>query len=229
MFVTVENLTKRYPGTDALNGVSFSVEKGRVVGVLGENGAGKSTLFKCMATVARPTKGTITIGGMKTGLETRKITAFLPEINPFYEWMKVMEQMEFLSVFYEGWDLDKTRDLLKFLDLPEDKKIGTLSRGQQAKLKTAFAFSWPAELVLMDEPLGGIDPPARKKIVRALFQEFRAGEQTILMSTHIVDEVEEFIEEVVFLKKGEVALTGEADRIREERGVSLEGLFEEVA
>ncbi|MBT4483224.1 MAG: hypothetical protein HOC71_06055 [Candidatus Latescibacteria bacterium] len=92
-----------------------------------------------------------------------------------------------------------------------------------------FAFSWPATLVLMDEPLGGIDPPARKKIVSTLFSEFRFGEQTILMSTHIVNEVEEFIEDVIYLKKGEIVLSGEADRLREERGASLEGIFEQVA
>ncbi|MFC1528785.1 ABC transporter ATP-binding protein [Candidatus Latescibacterota bacterium] len=217
MILQVTDVWKKYPGKWALNGVSFSVEQGKVLGILGENGAGKSTLFRIIASITRPTKGSVSIMDMPAGLGTRKITAFLPEINPFYDWMKVMEQFEFLASFYHDWDLDKTRELLNFLAVEDNVKIGTLSRGQQAKLKIVFAFSWPATLVLMDEPLGGIDPPARKKIVSTLFSEFRFGEQTILMSTHIVNEVEEFVEDVIYMKKGEIVLSGEADRLREER------------
>jgi ABC-2 type transport system ATP-binding protein len=228
MFVEVNNVWKKYPGVWALKGISFVVEKGKVLGVLGPNGAGKSTLFRIIATVTRSSKGSVIIGGVKAGLETRKITAFLPEVNPFYNWMKVMEQMEFLSVFYEGWDIAKTRELLRFLDLEENVKIGTLSKGQQAKLKIVLAFSWPAKLVLMDEPLGGIDPPTRKKIVRTFFNEFRVDEQTILMSTHLVNEVEEFVENVIFLRDGEIVLSGAADTLREQKGVSLEGMFDEI-
>ena len=229
MFVQVRDVWKKYPGKWALQGVTFGAEKGKVLGVLGENGAGKSTLFRIIASVTRPSKGTVTVMDTTVGLETRKIVAFLPEVQPFYDWMKVMEQFEFLAAFYRGWDMDKTRDLLKFLSLPDNDKIGTLSRGQQAKLKMVFAFSWPAELVLMDEPLGGIDPPARKKIINTLFHEFRFGEQTIIMSTHIVNEVEEFVEDVIYLKGGKIVLSGEADRLREEKGTSLVGIFEEIA
>ena len=229
MFLTVEDVWKKYPGTWALKGVTLGAEKGRVLGVLGPNGAGKSTLFRIISTVTRPTRGRVTIDDVPAGLDTRKITAFLPEVNPFYEWMKVMEQMEFLAAFYDGWDMAKTRELLRFLDLPEKTKIGALSKGQQGKLKMAFAFSWPARLVLMDEPFGGIDPPTRKKILSTFFSEFRYGDQTIVLSTHIVNEIEEFVEDVVFLNKGEVAIAGSADRLREEKGKSLEGMFDEVA
>lgn len=229
MLVQVSDVWKKYPGKTALKGVTFEVSKGKVLGVLGENGAGKSTLFRIIASVTRPSKGTVEISGMRVGLETRKIVAFLPEIQPFYDWMRVMEQFEFLAAFYKGWDMNKTRDLLKFLSLPDNDKIGTLSRGQQTKLKMVFAFSWPSELVLMDEPLGGIDPPARKKIINTFFHEFRFGEQTIIMSTHMVSEVEEFLEDVIYLKEGKIALSGEADRLREEKGTSLVGIFEEIA
>ena len=229
MLVQVHDVRKKYPGVWALNGVSFYVEKGKVLGVLGENGAGKSTLFRIIASITRPTKGMVTVRDIPVGLETRKIVVFLPEVNPFYEWMKVTEQLEFLASFYQNWDMDKSRDLLKFLAIPENVKIGTLSRGQQAKLKIVFAFSWPAELVLMDEPLGGIDPPARKKIINTLFSEFRFGEQTIIMSTHIVSEVEEFVEDVIYLKEGKIVLSGVADHLREEKGTSLVGIFEEIA
>ena len=229
MVVQVNDIWKKYPGIWALQGVSFDVGQGKVLGVLGENGAGKSTLFRIIASITRPSKGSVNIMDLPVGLETRKLVAFLPEVNPFYEWMKVMEQLEFLAAFYNGWDMDKSRELLKFLDLPDNVKIGTLSRGQQAKLKIVFAFSWPAKVVLMDEPLGGIDPPARKKIINTFFHEFRFGEQTIIMSTHIVSEVEEFVEDVIYLKKGKIVLSGEADSLREEKGTSLVGIFEEIA
>ena len=229
MVVQVNDIWKKYPGMWALQGVSFGVGQGKVLGVLGENGAGKSTLFRIIASITRPSKGSVSVMDLPVGLETRKLVAFLPELNPFYEWMKVMEQLEFLAAFYNGWDMDKSRELLKFLDLPDNVKIGTLSRGQQAKLKIVFAFSWPAKVVLMDEPLGGIDPPARKKIINTFFHEFRFGEQTIIMSTHIVSEVEEFVQDVMYLKKGKIVLSGEADRLREEKGTSLVGIFEEIA
>lgn len=229
MFLDVRDIRKKYPGKWALSGVSFGTEKGRVTGLLGENGAGKSTLLRIIASVTRPTSGSVTVDGIPVGLETRAITAFLPEVNPFFEWMKVMEQMEFLAAFYEGWDMDKTRELLASLALPENDRIGTLSRGQQAKLKMAFAFSWPNRLALMDEPFGSIDPPARKRILHTIFREFRGEDQAIVISTHIVNEIEEFIDDVLYLKKGEIVLSGPADRLREEKGASLEGIFEEVA
>ncbi|MFC1490721.1 ABC transporter ATP-binding protein [Candidatus Latescibacterota bacterium] len=229
MFVQVNDLRKKYPGIWALKGVTFDVEKGKVLGVLGENGAGKSTMFRILASISKPTDGTALVNNMPVGYETRKIVAFLPEIDPFYGWMKVMEQLEFLSEFYQGWEMDKTRELLKFLSIEDNVKIGTLSKGQKAKLKIVFAFSWPAELVLMDEPLGGIDPPSRNKIINILFSEFRFGEQTIIMSTHMVSEVEEFIEDVIYMKKGEIVLSGVADQLREEKGKSLVGIFEEIA
>ena len=109
MIVQVSDVWKKYPGIWALQGVSFTVETGKVLGVLGENGAGKSTLFRIIASITRPTKGTVTVMDKPVGLETRKLVAFLPEINPFYEWMKIMEQMEFLAAFYPGWDLDKSQ------------------------------------------------------------------------------------------------------------------------
>lgn len=229
MMIDVRSLWKRYPGTWALRGISFQVARGRVQGVLGENGSGKSTLFRILAGLTRPSRGIAEVMGQKVGAKTRQDVAYLPEINPFYDWMKVREQIEFLAAFYPMWDLDKSRALLDFMGLDADKKVGALSRGQKGRLKVVCGFSWPSELVLMDEPLAGIDPPSRKRIVQALFNEFRFGEQTILISTHLVHEVGEFIEDVMFLKEGEIALAGNADALREERGESLSEMFEQVA
>ena len=229
MMIDVRDMWKRYPGAWALRGVSFQVERGRVQGVLGENGSGKSTLFRILAGLTRPSRGSAEVMGQEVRVKTRQHVAYLTEVNPFYDWMKVMEQVEFLARFYPMWDMDKARSLLSFMGLDGDKKVGALSRGQQGRLKVVCAFSWPSDLVLMDEPLSGIDPPSRKRIVEALFSEFRFGEQTILISTHLVHEVGEFIEDVMFMKEGEIALSGNADALREERGESLSEMFEMVA
>ncbi len=228
MMVSICDLWKRYLGAWALQGVSLNVEKGRVLGVLGENGSGKSTMFRILAGVTRPSKGTVQVMGKAVGVETKQHVAYLPEIDPFYDWMCIDEQMAFLSVFYPGWDMDKTRHLISFMGLDGNKKIGALSRGQKARLKVIFAFSWPSSLVIMDEPFGSIDPPSRRRMMDALFNEFRLGEQTILISTHLVDEIESFIEDVVFMKNGEVAISGSVEQVREEHGKSLSEVFELV-
>ena len=226
--IVVDNLWKTYPGATALRGVSLRVEKGRVLGVLGENGSGKSTLFKVLAGVTRASEGTALIDGMEIGTETRRMVAYLPEVNPFYDWMKVGEQLDFIAAFYRDWEEDKARDLLELMRLDADRKVGAMSDGQRARLKVVTAFARPSAVVLMDEPLGRIDPPSRRRILEALLREYRAGEQTILISTHLVDEIEELVEEVVFLREGEIALGGNADELRSQHDGSLCDIFEEV-
>ena len=226
--IEVRNLWKRYSGVTALGGISLTVEKGRVMGILGENGSGKSTLFKILAGVAHASEGSASVSGQPVGVQTRRITSYLPEVNPFYDWMGVSEQLEFLAAFYPGWDMDKSHELLGLMNVDSHRKIGTLSDGQRARLKVVSAFSWPSELVLMDEPLGRIDPPSRRRILETLLSEFRAGEQTILISTHLVSEVEELIEEVAFLRHGEIAVSGNIEELRQNRGQSLSDIFEEV-
>ena len=229
MMVDVRNIWKRYAGSWALRGLDLEVDRGRVLGVLGENGSGKSTLFRILAGVTRPSRGEVTIDGMAIGVQTKRIVSYLPEIDPFYAWMRVSETLKFLSAFYPGWDVAKAEELVAFMGLSGDRKVGELSRGQRGRLKVVFAFSWPSALVLMDEPLGGIDPPSRKRILNALFSEFRFGEQTIILSTHLVSEVEEFVEDVLYLHDGQAVLSGNADQLREERSKSLSDIFEEVA
>ena len=226
--IVVDNLWKTYPGATALRGVSLRVEKGRVLGVLGENGSGKSTLFKVLAGVTRASEGTALIDGMEIGTETRRMVAYLPEVNPFYDWMKVGEQLDFIAAFYRDWEEDKARDLLELMRLDADRKVGAMSDGQRARLKVVTAFARPSAVVLMDEPLGRIDPPSRRRILEALLREYRAGEQTILISTHLDDEIEELVEEVVFLREGEIALGGNADELRSQHDGSLCDIFEEV-
>ncbi len=146
--VEVQNLWKRYPGSTALGGISLTVERGRVLGVLGENGSGKSTLFKILAGVTRASEGSVRVAGQPVGVQTRRITSYLPEVSPFYDWMHVTEQLEFLAAFYPGWDLGKSRELLGLMNVDSHRKVGALSDGQRARLKVVTAFSRPSELVL---------------------------------------------------------------------------------
>lgn len=224
----VQGLTKRYGGSTVLRNVSFAVDRGRILGILGENGSGKTTLFKIVAGVTPASAGRVLLDGQEPGTRTRARTAYLPEVSPHYGWMRVREQLEFLSAFYEGWDMDKANGLLQFMGLDPEQRIGALSLGQRARLKTVAGFSWPSALALLDEPFGGIDPPARRRILQSLIREFRSGEQTILISTHLVDEVEELIEQVIFLRLGEVVIQGQTDELRAARGQSLSEMFEEV-
>ena len=227
--IEIENLQKKYAGNWALRGVTFDMSPGKVTGILGENGSGKSSLFKILAGVVRPTGGSVRINDRPIDIDTRRFTAYLPEIDPFYEWMRVDEQLQFLAKFYPGWDAHKANELMRFMNVPAEAKIGTLSKGQKARLKVISGFCWDNQLVLMDEPFNGIDPPSRKKILQAVFAEFRHGEnQAIAVSTHLVSEVEEFIDDVVYLHDGEVALKGNAEDLREARSQSLSDLFAEV-
>lgn len=223
--VDVVDLWKRYPGAWALRGVSLTVARGRVLGVLGENGSGKSTLFRILAGVTRSTRGRALIGGVPAGVATKPVVSYLPETDPFYSRMNVREQLDFLSRFRPRWDWRKARHLLEFMNLPDDRKIGALSRGQRARLKVVTAFSWTPEVVLMDEPLAGIDPPSRARILDSLFSEFRREGQTILISTHLVSEVEPYIDDVVFLRDGEISAAGPARRVQQDYERSLSEIF----
>ena len=154
--------------------------------------------------------------------------SYVPEVSPFYDWMRMQEQLDFISAFNADWNPDKARELLGLMRLKGENKVGSLSDGQRARLKVVAAFSRPSAVVLLDEPLGRIDPPSRKRIIEALLNEYRLGEQTILVSTHLVDEIDELIEDVIYLRDGEIALGGTADELRSSRGQSLSDIFEEV-
>lgn len=228
MRVELQNVYKRYRGKVALRGIDLTLKEGQVTGVLGENGSGKSTMFRLIAGVTRADEGTVQVGGEPVGTRTRAATAYLPETDSFYDWMTVHEQLRFLAAFYAGWDDAKARELLDFMRLTGADRIGTLSQGQRARLKIVAAFCWPSRLVIMDEPFNGIDPPSRRRILEALVREYRVDTQTVLISTHLVDEVEGLVEDVVYLREGELALQGRADDLRAEKGGSLSDIFEEV-
>ncbi len=226
--IEIRDLWKRYPGTWALRGVTLTVPRGRVVGILGENGSGKSTLFRILAGLTRPSRGLVRIFGEPPSWRIRASLAYLPEVDFLYGWMRIPEVFRFASAFFRDWDMEKAWSLLEKVRLGPDRRVGELSKGQRARLKLVLAFARPAQILLLDEPLSGIDPASRRDILDLLLSEYRYGEQTVLISTHLVRDVETLIDDVVFLREGEIVLQGRADDLRDRYGKSLEDLFREV-
>lgn len=218
---------KNYPGARALAGLDVQIPRGVIVGLLGPNGSGKSTFLKMAAGLVRPSHGLMRVLGREVGLATKGRVAYAPENNHLYRWMGVAEAVDFAAGFFRDMDVDRARSLCAFMKLRDDAAVGSLSKGQQGRLKLVLALSRRAELILLDEPLAGIDPPSRERILNAIVTEYRSGHQTIIISTHEVKEAEPVFDEVVFLKAGKIALRGAADELRRS-GRSLTRVFEEV-
>jgi len=228
MQIEIKDVTRHFPGVRALDGVTLTVPKGQVVGILGENGSGKSTLFRIIGGLLDPTSGTVKLDGQAPCLGTRARSAYLAEAMPYPKWMTIGDLMDFHADMHPGWMNDKAASLLEFMSLDRSRGVGGLSTGQRAKLRMVCCFARRAELIMLDEPLGGVDLVARRKIIGSLMEEYREHGQTILVSTHLVEELEEFLDCAVFLKDGNIALSGDAEDLRATHGKSLAELFSEV-
>lgn len=228
VLVKVENLSKSYFLTRALTDVSLEIEKGVIVGLLGPNGSGKSTLLKCMMGLCKPTSGRVLIEGRPPDRVTKAKVAYLPEVDHLYGWMSVAETIKFVSSFYQDWQPDRVPRLLELVNVDPRAQVGRLSKGQRARLKLLLTMARSAPLVLLDEPLSGIDPPSRARILKAIVSEYAVGEQTIILSTHEVAESESIFEKVIFLHKGQVKMMADAEELRRSRGTSIQAMLEEV-
>ncbi|HAI87832.1 MAG TPA: multidrug ABC transporter ATP-binding protein [Firmicutes bacterium] len=226
--IEMANVHKRYYRSHALRGVNLQMEPGKIVGLLGPNGAGKSTLLKICAGLAHPTTGRVHVLGRDVSTATKGLTAFVPENDTFYSWMTPRQAVAFENSMFSDMDVSDAMDLLRELRLDPDNKISSLSKGQRGRLKLVLAMSRRARVVLMDEPLAGIDPPSRAAILETIASRYRAGEQTIIISTHEVLESEKLFEDVVFLSDGQIVLSGNADELRANRSKSLNEIFAEV-
>lgn len=226
--ITFKDVTKRFGKTVALDGVNLEIQKGKITGLLGPNGSGKSTMIKLVSDLNKPTSGEVFVDGSEISQETKKRISYLPEIDHFYPWMKIRDAKNFVKTFYEDWDEDRYLELLDFLELEDGMLIRKISKGQRAKTKLLLSFSRKAEIILLDEPLSGIDIFTREKIIETMIKDYREGEQTIVITTHEIKEIEHVIDETVFLKKGAVALTGNVEALREQHGQSLVDIMKEV-
>jgi len=226
--IEFNQVVKQFGSTRALDGITVTYPKGKIIGLFGPNGSGKSTSLKMIASLNKPDSGEVLIDGLRPSVETRKQIAYLPEIDYIYSWMTIKDANNFMKGFFADWDEEKNIKLMKFLQLEPNMVIKKISKGMRAKVKLLLAFSRNAKIVLLDEPLSGIDILTRDQIIETIIEDYSAGEQTIIISTHEIQEVESLVDEVVFLKKGNVILQGEAETLRNERNLSLVDLMKEV-
>lgn len=223
----VERISKNFPGTEALSDVSLTVDKGQIVGLLGPNGSGKSTLLKCITGLYKPDRGMVRVLGETPSQKTKAKIAYLPEVNHLYGWMSVRQLVNFMEPFYPDWQQDRACELLDFMQLSPEKKVATLSKGMKARLKIVLTMARKAPLVLMDEPLSGIDPASRGRILEAILNEFHE-EQSLVISTHEVGDSESLFDWVLFLQDGRIRLLEKAENLRQEHGLSINDLFKEA-
>jgi len=226
--LTVRDLRKEYGRRKALSGCDLRLGPGVILGLLGPNGSGKSTLLKIIAGVVHASGGEVRIAGMRPGRATKGLVAYLPEGDCFYPGQTVRSLLAWVSGFYDDWDSARAAELVNFMGLDPGLSVEALSRGMRARLKMVLALARNARLALLDEPLAGIDPPSRSRIVRAIVREYRGQGQSIVVASHEVRHLEGALDEVAFLEAGRVKLTGAVEDLRGKHGRSLEELFEEV-
>ena len=220
-------LTKAYPGAFALNGIDLELPRGKIIGLLGPNGSGKSTLVKILAGLLQPTSGTVLIDGIAPGAETKSFVSYLPERTYFDPAMRVSGCVRMFSDFYADFDRERALSLLAVLGVPYTAKLKTLSKGTREKVQLVLVMSRRARLYLLDEPIGGVDPAARDYILNTILTN-RDPDATILLSTHLIRDVEDILDGFVFLGGGQVIVSGDAAEARARHGKTLDEMFREV-
>ena len=225
--IEISGPTKSYLSKKALDDVSLNIEMGKVVGILGPNGSGKTTLIKIIVGILRQSKGGILIDGKVPGAYTKSIVSYLPDRNLLYKWMNVQEAINFYKDFYQDFDEEKAYELLDFMKLDKGMKIESLSKGMNEKLNLTLVLSRKAKVYILDEPIAGVDPVARDQILDTIIKNYNE-ESTMIITTHLVRDIEKIFDEVIFLNEGVVTLRGNAETLREERGMQIDDLYKEI-
>lgn len=225
--LTCEHLCKQYGATRALSDVSIGLPRGRIIGLLGPNGSGKTTLLKLLAGLLVPTSGSVRVAGLPVGRETKALVSFLPERTYLSPGMRVTECLDYFCDFYADFDRTRAEQMLASLQVPLDARMRTLSKGTREKVQLVLVMARRAALYLLDEPIGGVDPAARDFILSTIVSNFHE-DATVLISTHLIYDVEKVLDEVVFLQNGQIVLYNSVDNVRQEQGKSIDELFREV-
>ncbi|MCL2375953.1 MAG: ABC transporter ATP-binding protein [Defluviitaleaceae bacterium] len=223
----ISNLTKSYGKTQAVRDITFDVKKGSIVGLLGPNGSGKTTIIKTIMGLLSDYGGNVSIKGEAPGPIANSRISYLPDVAHIPTWFKVSRAIAFFADFYEDFDAVRAEAMLAAMKIPLDKKIKSLSRGMQEKVQLSLVMSRRADLYVLDEPIGAVDPASREFIIDTILKNFD-GEGAILLSTHIVADIEPILDVAIFLREGEIILHDDVDKIREEKATSLDQLFREV-
>ena len=225
--VQFNHVTKQYGDKKALDDISFTLEPGKIYGLLGPNGSGKSTAIKIINDLLKPASGTVQINGLAPGVESKKIISYLPDRSYLNDWMKVEDAFKLFEDFYEDFDRNRAEEMLKSLNIASDARLKTLSKGTLEKVQLILIMARRAKLYILDEPIAGVDPAAREYILQTILSNY-GEESSILISTHLITDIEKVLDEVLFLQNGRIVLSGAVDDIRAEHGKSIDGLFREV-
>lgn len=222
-----ENLSKRFGSMTALNDLSLSVENGKIIGLLGPNGAGKTTLIKLINGLLTPTSGTVSVCGKTPGPETKALVSYLPDVNYLYHWMSVEQIVSMFHDFYADFRMELAYEMLGRLGVDRKSKLKTLSKGNKEKMALILVMSRNAKFYVLDEPIAGVDPATRDYIISTIINNYNP-EASVMISTHLISDIEEVLDEVIFIKDGRIVLQSTVDDIREKHGKSVDDLFREV-
>ena len=224
--LTCENLSKRYGAVQALDSINLDLQPGRIIGLLGPNGSGKSTLIKLANGLLTPTSGQILIDGKAPGIESKKIVSYLPERTYLANWMSVSQLLDYFQDFYEDFDRQRALTMLSHLKIDEKQRIKQMSKGTREKVQLILVMSRRAKLYLLDEPIGGVDPAARDYILQTIIGNYEPN-AAVIISTHLIADVEQLLDEVIFISNGHILRHTPVDTIREEMGMTVDALFRE--
>ena len=222
-----DGITKKYGPLIALNNIDLSIEGGRIIGLLGPNGSGKTTLIKLINGLLTPTSGSLTVCGGAPGVETKKVVAYLPDSNYLNSWMTVGQLVDMFCDFYEDFRRDTAIEMLTRLGITTGVRLKTLSKGNKEKVSLILVMSRSAKLYVLDEPIAGVDPATRDYIISTIIGNYNP-EASVIISTHLISDIEQVLDEAIFINNGNIVLHKSVDAIREESGKSADELFREV-
>lgn len=227
VILEVRGLYKSYGSFPVINNMNISLPAGRIIGLLGPNGSGKTTLIKLAAGLLTPTSGEILICGREPDEVTKSLVSYLPERTYFSGWMRAINAVDFFADFYADFDRQRALSMMSDLGIDPSARLRTLSKGTKEKLQLILVMSRSARLYLLDEPIGGVDPAAREYILRTIITNY-AENSTVLISTHLISDIESVLDNFLFLRSGEISMYSSVDEAREKYGMSIDGLFREV-
>lgn len=220
-------VSKKYGKKEVLKNINLQLERGKIIGLLGPNGSGKTTLIKIINGLLTADEGDIKVSGEQIGIESKKIISYLPDRTYLADWMKVKDIVGMFDDFYKDFSREKAEDMLKRLNINEDDRLKTLSKGNKEKVQLILVMSRQAQLYLLDEPIGGVDPAARDYILNTIITNYNP-DASVVISTHLISDVEKVLDEAIFINNGEIVLHESVDDIREKYSTSVDGYFREV-